>query len=420
MAKLDFRRKTNEACLNKTDPTTMAILSSFYSLINSLLPRKNDGQVLRTKAVPGLMTVLDVALQQSVEVELTGTLTTSHAVLAALFDVKMQAKRVIKMIREEGTPVQSPMQSNKVVVDSFSRACLDAACDIIEVLTTDKLAETANLSDPYEKLSSSNNYNNATHQTSITIQNIKENATPELPTAPLPPALESATSSGSVSLSHLSADSSNIGDESRKSESTDDWWKAFYESTHDTGRRIPLPQRSRDLWETSRLHCVDYMWGDELLQSSQRILRHLVKHPLVSEVNHHHTVSPTLAFFSEDGLEEIMMLIQLVQVDLPARLLQFRAAYDAESVVLKRLYLIKCEMRAPFRAYLEAHQSILRAPSVETVQDYEEAARSKQHREERKQKAKKKLQSLLETPELVTALTLEQVRKPISRVLLTS
>lgn len=44
------------------------------------------------------------------------------------------------------------------------------------------------------------------------------------------------------------------------------------------------------------------------------------------------------------------LLWLVLKKDLPTRLFQFRAAMEAESVVTKRLYLIKCEYRAPFRA----------------------------------------------------------------------
>lgn len=100
-----------------------------------------------------------------------------------------------------------------------------------------------------------------------------------------------------------------------------------------------------------------------------------------------------------------MALLQLIQVDVPVRLLQFRAASEHESVVLKRLYILKCECRAPFRVFLEAHQSVLRAPPVEMFQAYESGA---SRHEDQKRRAKQKLQKLLETASLADCLTLEQ------------
>ena len=425
----------------------MGLLTSLSAFASSLLSTnsnlENVGQVLETKAVPGLMTVLDVALQQSVEMELTATLTTSHALLAALLDVKEQAKLVINLVRREGLDgvQQQQQQTSKVAVESFARACLDAACDIMQVLSTDKLAETANLSDPYGHLNAGgagnggagNSSGGSSHQTSI--HSTADAPTPELPTSPLSETVLAAAGAtpnpaSSVNLDPLSTHSTSSNTQSKRNKSVggkpstegggDDWWKALKDSVHDTGRRIPMAQRRSDLWETARLQCVDFVWADELIQYCQRILRHLVKHPVVSEVNNfqaqmqnHHphqyargtVCSPTLASFSNASQEEISILLQLVQVDVPVRVLQFRAAVEHESVLLKRLYLLKCEYRAPFRAFLEAHQSVFRAPSVKMVQAYET---SKAQNEERKRKAKERLQKLLETPALVDCLTLEQ------------
>lgn len=405
----------------------MAILSSLFSLITSVLSPSSNledvGQVLETKAVPGLMTVLDIALQQTVEYELTGTLTTSHAVLAAVLQVKRQAKIVIDLIRQEGLlhPLQSStIQSNKVVVESFARACIDAGCDILQVLSTDKLAGTANLSDPYENMN--NNNNNAPISSSVHKEDAVVADTPALTASPLTETAALAAEIPSLS-SHANSPHDKDNSNNRNASSspldgttTDDWWNALHQSIHDTGRRsIPVAQRRRDLWETAVLHCVDFQWAEEVLQSAQRVLRHLVKHPLVSEVNHHQTqasmdrvggnFAPTLTSFSSHAQDEIMILLQLIQVDLPVRLLQFRAAQEHEAVVLKHLYLLKCECRAPFRAFLEAHQSVLKAPRFETVQEFEAAI---SRNEDRKRAAKDKLQRLLETPQLVDCLTLEQ------------
>jgi hypothetical protein len=100
------------------------------------------------------------------------------------------------------------------------------------------------------------------------------------------------------------------------------------------------------------------------------------------------------------------VLVHLVQTDIPARLLQFRAAIEADSVVTKRLYLVKCEYRAPFRAFLEAHQSVLRAPSVELVDEYLTLSKTKNSK--RRMSAKEELTVELENPEFIEALALEQ------------
>ena len=87
---------------------------------------------------------------------------------------------------------------------------------------------------------------------------------------------------------------------------------------------------------------------------------------------------------------------------------------EAESVVTKRLYLIKCEYRAPFRAFLEAHHSVQRAPSLGLVQEFSDLTKSggsstkSLKMDQRRTEVKDRLSKVLETPELVEALALEQ------------
>ena len=84
------------------------------------------------------------------------------------------------------------------------------------------------------------------------------------------------------------------------------------------------------------------------------------------------------------------------------RLYHFRQAMDADAVVTKRLYLVKCEYRGPFRHFLEAHQSLLRAPSMELV-DYKLKGALPNV-----ETLKSELQSLLKTPQMVQVFALER------------
>mmetsp|Transcript_11709 Transcript_11709/g.24157 ORF Transcript_11709/g.24157 Transcript_11709/m.24157 type:complete len:383 (+) Transcript_11709:276-1424(+) len=108
---------------------------------------------------------------------------------------------------------------------------------------------------------------------------------------------------------------------------------------------------------------------------------------------------------------QAMILVQLVQHDLPLRLFQFRSAMESDAVVTKRLYLVKCEYRAPFRAFLEAHQNILRAPPMELVEHYlnadTAANKKKKSQTTSAPEAKAELQALLNRPELAELLALE-------------
>jgi len=333
-----------------------SLVSSLLSFWTSPVPGESEECPLQVQAVPGLTTLLDVALFRTVEGQLTATLTTSHALLAAWLDFKQQAIVVIQEVTQDPN-----IGSRRPLVESFSRACLEAACDAIERLTTEKLSQTANLSDPYD-------YSSTT--------------------------LSSTSSSG---MSHHVF--SGIA--------TQGMLSALQESSQDTGRRIPLHQRRRDCWESPRLQCPDYTWAEDAHQTCQRLLRQLFKHPYGGDSVENTVLSDSSRQrLSATTEREASLLLQILRTDLAARLSQFRAAMEADSVVSKRLYLVKCEYRAPFRAFLEAHQSVQRAPSVDLVQEYSNLPKSKV--EQRRASAKDRLQKLLESPELKEALALEQ------------
>jgi len=228
----------------------------------------------------------------------------------------------------------------------FARHCYEAACDATEKLSTDRFALTANLSD-------------VDHSTNTTA---------------------SFLSSAALLSGHIS----------------------IVESISDTGRRTPNLQRRRDYWETARLICPDHIWADDVFLTGQRLIRLLTK-----EIP------------NTTRIRSVQTLVNLVQQDLKMRLHHFRMATEANAVVLKRLYLVKCELRAPFRAYLEAHQMVQRAPSLDLVDEYimESSSSNKNINHKRHNTAtggavlkdSKELQKLLESPELIEALQIEEV-----------
>ncbi|GKY97546.1 hypothetical protein MPSEU_000712800 [Mayamaea pseudoterrestris] len=334
----------------------LSSLKAFIYKFGSGQPPGSQENPLQIEAVPGLMTLLDVGLYRAVEGELSGTITSGHALLAAFLDVKRQAIQVLQELRYSGDS-DLAMSARSQQLESFARACLDAACDAIEKLSTDKLAQSANLTDPFE-------HNSASFSTT------------------------------SMSGQQINATAASLQD-----------------SSLDTARRRPIQQRPRDCWESPRLHLPDFVWAeDHVLNNSHRLLRNLLKHPFCVELtdgNLSLSVDDLSRVHLAASIErQASVLVQLVQYDVPSRLLQFRTAIEADSVVLKRLYLVKCEYRAPFRAFLEGHQSVLRAPSVDLVQEYIGLSRSKTMK--RRAAAKEQLTEELGNPDLVEALSLEQ------------
>ena len=337
----------------------LQVLNDF--IVSHFLPAPEPGDdsdhPLDLLAVPGLMTILDVALYRSVEGQLTATTCSGHALLSAWLDLKHQAQLVLA----ELSHCEHDSDRHSSVAESFARLCMEAAWDATERLGTDKLAQSANLSDPYDN----------------------------------------TTSGGSNHvLSGVGAQGIVNG---------------VLDSKGETGRRFPSEQRPCDCWESSRLFCPDYVWADEVFLTCQRLVRNLNKHPFYSDDTRHAMAVTSLLVNSNSATQRptlsptceryLSILLQLVKEDIPVRLHQFRAAVEADSVVSKRLYLVKCEYRAPFRAFLEAHQSVQRAPTVDMVDEYlsMKPTQMKQKREE----SQAKLQALLETPEFVEALSLE-------------
>lgn len=309
-------------------------------IMSSPVPEKP----LELFAVPGLITLLDVALYQSLEGQLTATVTSSHNLMSAWLDLKRQAVKLLNMIQHPeniGGLDASETNTRQYTMESFARTCLDVACDAIQRITTDRFAETANLS--------------------------------------AEPADEANVVVGSTTVA---------------------------ESARDTGRRAPVQQRGKDCWESQRLFCPDYVWADDAAQHCQRLLRILLKNPFVTGSLEAQNDGKCLRLSNRIAEQEISILLLIVTADLPARLVQFRASIEADSVVSKRLYLVKSEYRAPFRAFLEAHQSLQRVPSLELVNEYLHLPKNKV--EQRRSACKERLQKLLATPALVEALALER------------
>eukprot|EP00537_Pseudo-nitzschia_pungens_P011989 CAMPEP_0172388552 /NCGR_PEP_ID=MMETSP1061-20121228/5633_1 /TAXON_ID=37318 /ORGANISM="Pseudo-nitzschia pungens, Strain cf. pungens" /LENGTH=103 /DNA_ID=CAMNT_0013118473 /DNA_START=31 /DNA_END=339 /DNA_ORIENTATION=+ len=76
-----------------------AVLSSIISFL--FPPKKGQRQdnPLPLRAIPGLITLLDVALFRSVEGQLTGTISSGHALLACWLDIKHQARLVLQLYK---------------------------------------------------------------------------------------------------------------------------------------------------------------------------------------------------------------------------------------------------------------------------------------------------------------------------------
>jgi hypothetical protein len=366
-----------------------ALLSSIISFLFPAHRGQTDDNPLPLKAIPGLISVLDVALFRSVEGQLTATICSSHILLSCWLDVKHQAQLVLTLLREEDAN-----NVHKALYESFARQCLETASDAIERLSTDRMAQAANLTDAYDSTSAVTSGGGHHHH------HHHHNPT-------------------GVAISGVGVQGVTSG---------------ILESKEETGRRQPM-QSPKDCWESPRLYCPDYVWADDVYSACQRWIRNLDKHPLMTKSSVDNNLAltsgnkpsksgggttasaSTAAVITSASSTNLMaeteretnILAHLVQDDIPVRLYQFRQAMEAEVVVTKRLYLVKSEYRVPFRSFLEAHQSLLRAPPMEVVDYYLNQSNNTSNgiNDSDSEDLKAQLQSLLHQPELIEMLALE-------------
>lgn len=181
-------------------------------------------------------------------------------------------------------------------------------------------------------------------------------------------------------------------------------------------------QSRLDCWESPRLYCPDYCWAEDMSGGCHRLLRTLSKHRFLTLVSAAHgwdryigygaggrrwgstttkdrqrrrvrksgrsttttTINTTIvmhpptyasndphAFPSLEAVHSLQYLVlDLLSSAIPCHLNQFRAAVESNAVVSKRLYLVKCEYRAPLRALWESCNNLNAAPKIELVERY--------------------------------------------------
>ncbi len=325
---------------------------------------------ITTVAAPGLITFLDTALFKTYEGQLTATVSSANATLHAFLELRKRSKMLLKACISAPCPSKKgkknlPQASdgmNPEMMDapscmqdleSFAQHCIDCSNEAIARLTTEKLSNTANL----------------------------------------PP------SNSNTNANANEYDSSDYGTQSSSSSSSSmDVAAAIRASKHDAYAEVAtrcLPEHQdqwtkRDCWESKQLHCVDYVWGDEAVLQCQRLVRSMVKLDVVDSLltmavlmNQNRcgylasgsgSDSDSADCSSDPDVKALVQMFENIMIllrhDLPMRLQQFRRGVESDIVVSKRLYLIKNEYRAPFRAFLEGHMHVQRAPSSDLIMEY--------------------------------------------------
>ncbi|KAL9189197.1 hypothetical protein ACHAXT_011687 [Thalassiosira profunda] len=240
-------------------------------------------------------------------------------------------------------------------IHDFAQQCYQSANEAIQRLTTDRLAETANRTLHDSLVGAEGDAATGPKGDALRQQ-------PQ-PQSPAPPS--------SVS-SILTLADAGIG-------------------------RCYREQPRKDCWESPRLYCPDYHWADDAIGGCQRLVKALSKHRFVTLVaaNGWDRMCPTKAksattssgsafiqaptyasasphvFSSLEAVHSLQYLVsELLASSVPGRLNQFRAATESNAVVSKRLYLVKCEYRAPLRALFESYEALNAAPKADLVERY--------------------------------------------------
>jgi len=280
--------------------------------------------------------------------------------------------------------------------------CYLTSREAIQRLTTDKLAETANrtlrdsiIASESESTTTNSNAGGSTQKEVVVAGGA------------LPSSHSSPQSTAPSSQQQLHAGVPLPPSSSSSSPSS-------FPSPADAGiGRCYNPQPRRDCWESPRLYCPDYCWAEDAIGGCQRLLRSLSKHRFLTLVSAHgwerycgggggsiksrmptknardrkrwsksgrHAKvmhPPTYAsdaphvFPSLEAVHSLQFLVmELLASSIPARLNQFRAATESNAVVSKRLYLVKCEYRAPLRALWESCVNLNAAPRIALVERY--------------------------------------------------
>jgi len=330
---------------------------------------------IKAVAAPGLITLADVALYRANEGQLTATVCATNDLLNCVLDLKRTAKLLLRELREfygmnivGGSSSSSSHRSLTKYVElggSFSREAVDFANSVLERITTDRLALSANLGSNESGSSSSSN-----------------NVLPSFATS-------SATPTPSTVQEDLDAATLH---------------------TMITGRRKKL--NPSDCWESSRLFCPDYVWADDVLSFCQRGMKSLLRHQFCCCCfsNMSEEESQRMKLLPYSCRKHAKRLAQLIRKDIPDMLSIFKIAMESNATVSRRLYIVKCEYRAPFRAFLESHNKLRSAPSASIVDQYIRlnVENKQQEVKSKRLRAKQRIDELLRLPHFVETVKLEQ------------
>jgi len=406
---------------------------------SSFMHHKRKSMICHAR--PGLITLLDVALYRTNEGQLTRTVMAANATLHAFIQLKRESSALLQECLEtnardfaslctrencispgkhgpkrgsnsnsnvanqnmhhQDSTIISAAAEQLIWLENFAKHVIGCANDAIFRLSTDKTSIYSNIKANSHDIAIGGIKGDLNGVTKFTDVNESPSALSN----------DSDMQVNNIRDTFIGRDSTSIYPSS--------WWDEI-------GSRIPLEQqeylRRKDCWESPLLFCPDYNWADEVHVLCQRLVRSCIKHDFISNViegrgtskkNMEGTSHYDFLFLgksSSRSLQIVGNILSLLRHDLNVKLKSFRYAIEADSAVSKRLYLIKNEYRAPFRAYLESFVKVQQAPNLNVVDDYLQLHQdeNKANIKNRKIYAERKMQDCLSDIRLKDTLVLER------------
>ena len=342
---------------------------------------------------PALTAIIDDALYHAYEAELVPTVSAASQLLSEFIDLKEASALILRDCRWMAGVPFCPLEITGDGKGGLSYKGINVGCIAVTGSASRNVEQNEHASNieqlAADELSKYSEYNTIQDFANQCYLSANE-AIQKLTTDPL-------AESANVNLEQSIASTERSGEGAESPQSPSSLPAVAFSSPGDVGiGRCFKPQARKNAWETPRLICPDYTWAEDAISTCQRLLKNLTKHRYITLVtsqgwDHYFTENstrlwprsrvipqPTYApsdepqpFPSKETTHALQFLVtDLLAKSIPEGLNHFRAATEANAVVSKRLYLVKCEHRGPIRALFESFASLKSAPRESLVKHY--------------------------------------------------
>jgi len=329
-----------------------------------------DSRDISVTAGPGLITLLDLALYRANEGELTATISSANDLLNVIFEIKRAAHTLSKGAHDFERDLWNSPDNEDVGKDSlthtereelewavestlrFAYLAIESCNSAIDSITTDCLSKSANLSG--SRSESLLTLSNPVGLDAGIEDNVSESRSSKTAMRILIDEFSRNFISSNINIKRMAQEAVSVKLDSESSPKTQ------------------MDLSGLDAWETPRLICPDYVWATEVISVCSRSVRILSKHQCVLSFANFTAASGYNCWskFPSSVYRTMELLVKLLKPELVDSLEIFKASVESNAVVSRRLHVVKYEYRAPFRAFLEAHEKMLASPSTDLIKTY--------------------------------------------------